>query len=86
MAKFNYSDVLVRPYKNAEIEIVVEDDAITTGKVFLDNQCVNSDFFTDENGNDIPYTRDNYEKVFGLMKMFVDKMWEDNFALATANR
>ncbi len=37
---FKYNDVLNRHYKNADIEIVVEDDVITTAKIFIDNKCV----------------------------------------------
>ena len=35
-------------YKNAEIEVIIEDDIITTAKVYMDGECVFADdTFTD---------------------------------------
>jgi hypothetical protein len=84
--KFDYNGVLNTPYKNAEIEVVVEDDCITTAKVFLDKVCIAADELTQEDGSDIPFNKENYTKVMGMMKSYVDKVWEESFAIATANR
>lgn len=81
--EFKYNDVLTRPYKNAEIEIVVEDDIITTTKVFIDNKCVACDDITTEDGKDVPYNRANYEKVMEIAREYVDAVWEENFTFVT---
>lgn len=83
---FKYNDVLKRYYKNAEIEIVVEDDVITTAKVFIDNKCVSSKDIYMGGGMDMPYSREHLNAVVDSMKEEVDEMWEENFKLATANR
>jgi hypothetical protein len=80
---FKYNDVLTRSYKNAEIEIVVEDDVITTAKVFIDNDCVACDDITTDKGEDVKYNRANYEKVMEMMQGFVDSVWEKNVAVVT---
>lgn len=74
-----YNDVITRYYKNATIEIVVEDDAITTGKVFVDSECVDVREFTTANGGDVPFTRSNYDAILDELKGIVDVMWEENF-------
>ena len=84
--EFKYNDVFTHPYKNSEIEVVVEDDIITTAKVFIDKECVVcTDVLTDK-GEDIPFNRTNLHAVYELMKTDVDKMWEENFKAVTANR
>ena len=51
-------------YKNAEIELVVEDDIITTAKVYMDGECVFADdTFTDTDGRDLKYTPKNRTAV-----------------------
>lgn len=60
-------------YKNAEIEIVVEDDVITTSRVTMDGECVNVADITDENGNDVPYTPKNRTAVVKMCMEFIDK-------------
>lgn len=74
-----YNDVITRYYKNATIEIVVEDDAITTGKVFVDNECVDVRELTTSDGGDVAFTRANYDAVLDELKDIVDVMWEENF-------
>lgn len=81
---FKYNDVLTHQYKNADIEIVVEDDVITTAKVYIDGKCVVcTDVLTDK-GEDIPFNRTNLSAVYELMRTDVDKMWEENFKAVTA--
>ena len=60
-------------YKNAEIELVVEDDVITTTRVTMDGECVNVADITDENGNDVPYTPKNRTAVVKMCMEFIDK-------------
>ena len=75
-----YNNVLTRTYKNAEIEIVVEDNIITTAKVYIDKKCVVSTDIMAEGGTELPFTKANYTAVMDSMKEDVDKMWEANFA------
>lgn len=81
-----YSDSLIKDYKNCTIEVVVEDDVITTAKIYLDKNCVSVNDITDANGKDVPFTKKNYDNTINLMMEEVDAMWEENFKLATANR
>jgi hypothetical protein len=61
-------------YKNAEIELVVEDDVITTAKVYMDGECVYADdTLTDENGKDLKYTPKNRTAVVRMCAMMVDR-------------
>lgn len=79
-----YNDVLTKQYKNAEIEVVIEDDVITTAKVYVDGQCVGcTDIWTDK-GEDVPFNRNNLSAVYALMQEDVDKMWDENFKAVTA--
>lgn len=75
---FEYNDVLTRDYKNAEIEIVVEDDVITMGRVYIDNRCVDVREFTTEDGGDVPFNRANYENILNQLKYIVDQFWQEN--------
>ena len=61
-------------YKNAEIQIVVEDDVITTAKVFMDGECVFADdTITDENGKDLVYNSTNKKAVLKMCVGIIDK-------------
>ena len=65
-------------YKNAEIVIVVEDDLITTSKIFIDGECVNcSEVATKNNPDGAPFTKANYDQVLASCKAEVDKMFEE---------
>ena len=69
---FEYNDVLTREYKNAEIEIVVEDDAVDVRE------------FTTEDGGDVAFNRANFDNVLDQLKGIVDEMWEENAKKLTA--
>lgn len=61
-------------YKNAEIEVVVEDDIITTAKVYMDGECVfANDTFTDGNGKELNFTQKNLSSVRRFCMEIVDK-------------
>ena len=61
-------------YKNAEIEVVVEDDIITTAKVYMDGECVFADStITDGDGKDLRYTQRNINSVKKFCMAIVDK-------------
>ena len=61
-------------YKNAEIEVIIEDDVITTAKVYMDGECVfANDTFTDGDGNDLRYTQRNINSVRKFCMAIVDK-------------
>lgn len=81
-----YNDVLTRQYKNTEIEVVIEDDAITMGRIYLDGRCIDvGEFYTDK-GEDVPFTRTNFDNVLNQLKEVVDVMWDANFRAVTAER
>ena len=61
-------------YKNAEIEVIIEDDVITTAKVYMDGECVFADdTFTDTDGKDLKYTPKNRTAVVKFCMAIVDK-------------
>ena len=61
-------------YKNAEIEVVVEDDLITTAKVYMDGECVFADeTITDGDGKELKYTQRNINSVKKFCMAIVDK-------------
>ena len=61
-------------YKNAEIEVIIEDDVITTAKVYMDGECVfANDTFADGDGNDLRYTQRNINSVRKFCMSIVDK-------------
>ena len=61
-------------YKNAEIEIIVEDDVITTKRVFMDGECVICDDVYDINDKEVPYTSKNMSAVTKLCVRDVDRI------------
>ena len=66
------------PYKNAVIEIVVEDDTITTSRVFIDEKCVcYSEIKTDKNPDGVPFTRENYNQVLDMCKSDVNRLFDE---------
>lgn len=64
-----FSNVFTRDYSGIEYEVVVEDDIITTGKVFSGGKCilVVDDLSTDD-GSEIPYTYGNLNKTFAYLR------------------
>lgn len=83
-----YNDTLNKSYKNADIAIVVEDDLITTAKIFIGKDCKSCVDISDKNHPDgLPFTRANYDAVVESMKEDVDAMWEENLvSLGIATR
>lgn len=64
-----FSNVFTREYNGVEFEVVVEDDVITTGKAYVNDECVVAfDDLTLEDGNDIPYTYGNLNKTFSFLR------------------
>lgn len=61
-------------YKNAEIEVIIEDDVITTAKVYMDGECVFADdTLTDGNGKELKFTQKNLNAVRKFCMAIVDK-------------
>ena len=69
---FNYG------YKNAEIELVVEDDVITTAKIFMDGECEVVSEVTDINGNDLMFTPKNRKAVVEHFAKQIDALLEED--------
>lgn len=75
------NDTFTSKYKNAEIVIVVEDDLITTTKIYIDGKCVGySDISTKSNPEGAPFNRENYNTILESCKADVDKMFEELLA------
>lgn len=67
-----------RHYKNAELEIVCEDDTLTTARIFI-----GGDFHGcyDINGDEgVANTKKNIDEVFNNLKLEVDKEFEKTLA------
>ena len=61
-------------YKYAEIEVIVEDDIITTAKVYMDGECVFADgTITDGNGKELKFKQKNLTAVRRFCMAIVDK-------------
>lgn len=65
-------------YKNAEVILIVEDNAITTAQIHMDGECVSSMDITDENGNDIMFTPKNRTMVLKSMFKEIDRLLEED--------
>lgn len=77
--KMNHS--FTRDYKGTEIEIVVEDDIITTAKIFKNGECVVcDDTITDGNGKDLPFNGKNYYAVLKIVMACVDENYANEVA------
>ena len=62
-------------YKNAEIEIVVEDDIITTAKIYMDGEFAYGGEVENENyPNGLPFNGKNYHAIKVLCAKQIDKM------------
>lgn len=71
-------------YKNAEIILIVEDNAITTAQIVMDGECVSSMDIVDNEGNDIMFTPKNRTAVLKTMFKEVDRLLaEDGREVAT---
>ena len=76
--------VFNREYKNAVIEIVIEDDIITPAKVYMDGECVETSDVNYADGREIPYSRKNLSNVVETFKVEIDRMlMEDEREIAT---
>lgn len=65
-----------------DVVIIVEDSLITTGKIYVNDSLVKvSEFSTPDNPEGVPYTKENYDKVFDAMQKEVA---ETISAVATA--
>ena len=67
---------IIRTYnhKNAEIVAIIEDDVITTAKVYMDGECVFADeTITDGDGKELKYTQRNINSVKKFCMAIVDK-------------
>ena len=78
---FNYT------YKNAEYEVIVEEDAITTGKIYIDNERVATytEDYSLENDVDVPFNKANLEAVKDRLKEIIDVHFYAELALMKEN-
>ena len=56
-----------RKHKGYAVELVVEDDIITTAKVYIAGKCVNTYDIYDREDKELPYTRKNLNEVYRMV-------------------
>lgn len=69
--------VFNRHYNGCDVELIIEDDIITTAKVFRNGVCVEVSEITEVNGNDVPYNRKNLASVYEVYKGKVNELMEN---------
>ena len=57
----------VPKHKGFEMELIVEDDIITTAKVYVAGKCVNTYDIYDGADKELPYTRKNLNEVYRMV-------------------
>lgn len=67
-----------RNYKGYLIEIVVEDDTITTGKLYKGGRFINAYDITDRGGHEFPYSALNRDKVLARFRKEVDRLIKED--------
>lgn len=66
-------------HKNADITLIVEDDIITTAKVYMDGElALADDTITNENGRELKFNAVNKDAVLNYCKVFIDAELEDD--------
>lgn len=71
--------VFKKSYKNAEFEVIVEDDCITTSKIYIDGEMIQMQEYNLEDGSDVPFSKGNLGKIYDSIKADIDAEWERNF-------
>ena len=69
---------LTDKFLNAEYEVIVEDDCITTSKIYIDGEMVSAQEYTLENGGDVPFNRKNIDNVYESIKAEIKQRFEKN--------
>jgi hypothetical protein len=70
--------VYKRNYKNARINIIVEDDTITTYEILVDGKVVDKEFVSNEKHPDgFPNNKHYFDIVLEFAKKEVDKQFEE---------
>lgn len=66
-------------HKNAEIQLVVEDDIISTIKIFMDGEMAHyDDTITDMKGNELKFTKRNCDAIRKFCENIIDKELEED--------
>ena len=65
--------IIKRNYKGAEINVIVEDDVITTGKIYVGGVFVMSCAIYDANDNEVTNTEHNLNMVFSTLSSYYNK-------------
>ena len=67
-----------RDYKNCTIDLIVEDDTITTAKVILDGEIMDFISIQAKDSEDgLPVCAKNIEKAFAIGQKAVDVVFDD---------
>lgn len=66
-------------YKNAEITLIVEDDIITTAKVYMDGElALADDTITNAKGKELKFNAMNKDAVLNYCRRFIDQELEED--------
>lgn len=67
-----------REYKNAKINIIVEDDLITTYEIEVDGKVVEKEYvYSDNYADGFPNNRKFFDKVYEFVKGRVDELFNE---------
>lgn len=73
--------VITKTYKGADIEIIVEDDLITTAKLYIGNECREIVDVTAEGyPNGVPFDKDYIKQLQEQFKDYINQL------MATCNK
>lgn len=71
-------------YKNASVTIIVEDDCITTAKIYIGGAMVDSFDVLTKDGKDVPFSRATINEVKKMCRDSIDSKWNED--LVALNR
>ncbi len=72
--------IFKKKYKNADYEVIVEEDCITTAKIYIDGELVQMQEYSLNDGNDVPFNKKNLDKICSAVKNAIDEEWDKNFS------
>ena len=77
--------IINQEYKGAEIEIIVEDNFITTAKIYMDGECEDViDVYNDKHPNGLPFQKKFLNPLYKQIKDRIDTiLFEDEREYAT---
>lgn len=79
VTKYKFNGTIPYTYKYAKIQLIVEDDIISTIKIFMDGEMAYyDDTITDIKGNELKFTKRNCDAVRKFCENIIDKELEED--------